>query len=249
MAGAAGRPDLKLRRAELHADALRIAILEYRQSGSFYVEQKENAKLRTLDLTLRVNAPPPLEEWSLIFGDCIHNLRSALDHLAWQLDPKPDRETEFPIFLEPPHRWPPSCVARMKSGAQTIIDGVQPHWETMHSREPQIHPLAAIHGLDIDDKHKIVIRTAEALGGDSIIGMPPEATIEHLIPALFADGELMARVHFRSSQVIPLVCDAHFQVVLTDPPWSHADVMWMLDEVFPWVKRVVVEPLIPYARA
>jgi hypothetical protein len=28
---------------------------------------------------------PPVEEWGVIIGDVVHNLRSALDHLVWQL--------------------------------------------------------------------------------------------------------------------------------------------------------------------
>src|SRR5258708_7566139 len=40
--------------------------------------------------------------WSCIVGEAIHNLRSALDHLAWQLvlanNNIPNRSAEFPIF-------------------------------------------------------------------------------------------------------------------------------------------------------
>src|ERR1700687_47569 len=40
--------------------------------------------------------------WGCIVGEVVHNLRSALDHLAWQLvlanGGTPNRATEFPIF-------------------------------------------------------------------------------------------------------------------------------------------------------
>jgi hypothetical protein len=38
-------------------------------------------------------------------------------------------------LLKPPNRWPTTVRGEMKSDAQTIIDGVQPHWGTMHGRE------------------------------------------------------------------------------------------------------------------
>jgi hypothetical protein len=46
------------------------------------------------------------DDWSLIAGDAIHNLRGALDHLAWQLalrnldgvEPKDPYSVQFPIY-------------------------------------------------------------------------------------------------------------------------------------------------------
>jgi hypothetical protein len=34
---------------------------------------------RHLELVLTLVEPPPLEEWSLMAGDCVHNIRTALD--------------------------------------------------------------------------------------------------------------------------------------------------------------------------
>src|SRR5260370_40101662 len=112
MTAGAGRPDLKMKRAAAFAEEVRHAILDYRDSGSFWVDQKPDPRGGSLNLTLRVETPAPLDDWSLIFGDCVHNLRSALDHLAWQLDAQPDASTAFPIRLNPPDRWPPDCVSR-----------------------------------------------------------------------------------------------------------------------------------------
>jgi hypothetical protein len=249
MTAGSGRPDLKLKRAGQFADQLRQAIDDYRFSDAFYVEQSADQHQGTIDFTLRVKTPPPLDEWSLLLGDCVHNLRAALDHLAWQLDSKPDSGTAFPIRLQAPNDWPPACVARMDPEAQVIIDAVQPHWEELAGRVPMRHPLAAIHALDIDDKHKVLIGTAEALAGDSIIGIPFEASIEHVLPAPFADASQMGRMRFPGGVVTPVEFRADFQVVLTEEPWVHADVMWMLEEVLmKWIPDVVINPLLPYAR-
>ena len=47
----------------------------------------------------RVRAPIPVD-LSLVIGDAVHNLRSALDHLAWQLvlanGQTPTTQTAYP---------------------------------------------------------------------------------------------------------------------------------------------------------
>ena len=51
------------------------------------------------------NAPDlPGEDWALRIGDCIHNLRAALDYIAWRLaGSRPtDTQTQFPIFNTKP---------------------------------------------------------------------------------------------------------------------------------------------------
>lgn len=50
--------------------------------------------------TGRVLHPPPLR-LGVIVGDLVHNVRSALDHLVWQLvlanAQQPTRATQFPV--------------------------------------------------------------------------------------------------------------------------------------------------------
>ena len=49
---------------------------------------------------MRALRDPPSERWAPMIGDCLHNLHSALDHLAFQLVPESKRNTvtAFPIF-------------------------------------------------------------------------------------------------------------------------------------------------------
>ena len=58
-------------------------------------------------------------EWSLILGDLLHNLRSALDHLAWQLvvdgGGTPSQDTNFPV-----------CCSTQVSRVQRSLSGAQP---------------------------------------------------------------------------------------------------------------------------
>jgi hypothetical protein len=104
---------------------LKQAIDSYRYGGDFHADITPNAVSGDVEVTLRVIVPPPLDEWSLLFGDCVHNIRAALDHLAWELDSAPEKSTTFPTFTANPLRWPPPAVSRMPAPAQTIVEAVR----------------------------------------------------------------------------------------------------------------------------
>ena len=107
---------------------------------------------------------------SLFIGDCVHNLRSALDHLVWQLveagGGTPNKDTFFPI-CDSPHKYASAIgkgeIEKMAGRAKTILREVQPfvtHDDT----------LSVMHELDRFDKHRLLITAFFAyginLGGD-----------------------------------------------------------------------------------
>lgn len=62
---------------------------------------------RSITFRARIEHQPPLEAWTLAFGDALHNYRSALDGLAWELAnldgrtvaPEHERSLYFPLAL------------------------------------------------------------------------------------------------------------------------------------------------------
>lgn len=75
------------------------------------------------------NAPV---EWSVIMGEILYNLRSALDHLVWQLvlvnEQTPGRHNEFPI-TEDNQRWQQEKVRALRGLGQrheAMIGYLQP---------------------------------------------------------------------------------------------------------------------------
>jgi hypothetical protein len=74
--------------------------------------------------------PPPLGV-ALQLGDVVHNMRASLDHLAWRLArltmKVPSRDTHFPIFDSPNAGALHTQIREMPSGAQQIIEGLQPY--------------------------------------------------------------------------------------------------------------------------
>lgn len=116
----------------------------------------------------RVQSPP--SELSLILGDAAHNLRSALDHLAWGIvpigfrdDPSNSRRVRdigFPIcFHEPPQPkgWRGLVGTKLHGVSRTqaaIIKRHQPFNVPLDERA--WHPLALVQEIDNTDKHQVV---------------------------------------------------------------------------------------------
>ena len=96
---------LKLERAEHHFEDFQAEASRYAHSDNFKVvpvvhRTKADNRIETVDYRLRiVNQPDPV--LSVIAGDVLYNLRSALDHLAVGLVPKKyRRDVSFPIESE-----------------------------------------------------------------------------------------------------------------------------------------------------
>ena len=156
-----GDSHAKLGRAQHHFDTLETEINSFIQTKRYpLVVDKPTDNLRIVRLD---SAPEiPAEQWGLLVGDCIHNIRSALDYIAWRLAGSDcaDTNTQFPIFITREgwrHRGV-SRVRRMKPEARALIERTQP----FHSATPNHALLNVIRILDDTDKHKLVTVVAAA---------------------------------------------------------------------------------------
>lgn len=76
--------EAKLRRAEGHLQTFESEVVRFFEQNPYRITYE--ADLNALSYTFYIHdLVPPDPDWGLIIGDCIHNLRSALDHLAYQL--------------------------------------------------------------------------------------------------------------------------------------------------------------------
>ena len=110
-------------------------------------------------------------EWHIWIGECVHNIRSALDHLAYalnvagsRLDPPPNaRRSQFPLYVEPDQ------FAAMKSmgdrkrcmmgffpeGAAALAERLQPYHAGDHSDDSETAQwLGVLAELSNIDKHR-----------------------------------------------------------------------------------------------
>jgi hypothetical protein len=119
---------------------------------------------------------PPLR-LSVIIGDVLHNLRSALDQMTWDLakthSGTPPGGTEFPVFWDEARFRARNSLGNPVRGsgifkirgialpAQRIIEKLQPY----HREEPLSHPLYVLHQLNVIDKHRAINLAAALVAG------------------------------------------------------------------------------------
>src|SRR3954452_1429230 len=85
-AGSPGRwAGAKVDRATAHYADLKARIDAWFASDPYRLESVIADDRCNWTLYLRVDRPPRLVEWATILGDCLHNLRSALDAAVWEL--------------------------------------------------------------------------------------------------------------------------------------------------------------------
>ena len=161
---------LKLARAREHLNELTALLNNWTHSGHHEVINEPDPVSGPDWFRVRVHTDPvPVVPFSLLIGDVLHNLRSALDHLAYALAEKhhagrslPDaiaRESEFPIY-----RYDnPTAFTKKTRGihpeAQKIIAELQPY---QRGSECALDRLWMLHDLTTTDKHSLLLTGAVA---------------------------------------------------------------------------------------
>jgi hypothetical protein len=106
---------------------------------------------------------PPSAELSLIVGDCIHNLRAALDNLIYELavahhggrvPSNVEGKSAFPIFSESAQfaRKRKDMIGGIAPAAQAVIESLQPYNRGGKFRRS---PLWQLNQLSNEDKHRL----------------------------------------------------------------------------------------------
>jgi hypothetical protein len=120
-----------------------------------------------------------LRDASAILGDAIHNLRSALDHLAYELSmrttPTLTEQQQRQIYFsicENQAAWKDRSAKDLKFVSATdrnIIESFQPFNRkdavTLSNTPLEFHPLTALHQLDNVDKHRLITTVISDAGG------------------------------------------------------------------------------------
>lgn len=116
--------------------------------------------------------PPTLDEWGLLVGECVHNLRSALDNLAFALSrlqcdpPQNPKKIAFPICKNEKdfNESGRSKIKQMPAEAASLIDQLQPFQRERDDVEgtPDTDALVMLQDLNNEDKHRVplIIRIA-----------------------------------------------------------------------------------------
>ena len=155
----------RLRRALHHLECLESVVDAWLEENPCRTWSEPEADSTKKLLWVEVLKPPPTAELSLIIGDFLHNLRSALDNLAFELalaykgEPMSksiEGDSAFPVLR--------TCsdhnlkeLNRMLRGidpdAKTVIQGLQPY--NRGERRAINDPLWQLNELSREDKHRL----------------------------------------------------------------------------------------------
>ena len=162
----------KIARAEKHAESLKSEIAAFLAEENYEVRQNFDAETGRKTAIFHVLREVPVE-WSVILGEILHNLRSALDHIITDLtvaeSGHPLEQTEFPIFEDEAAFFalrtkggqagqpaPNSGLFKIRGvspAARAVIQGLQP-FES--AKVGKIASLLIVHNLNIIDKHRTI---------------------------------------------------------------------------------------------
>jgi hypothetical protein len=190
---------LKFRRAFDHLQQFKGAEDTWVQGDSHTVRSEHDPKTRDMTFYATVTKQPGREPFSVQIGDFLHNLRSCLDLLAYELavsytKPLPKEiaeKSEFPIFgdVDGKGRTGTGTTRFRDNGctkiqgwdpaAQTIVEELQPY---KRGNVYADDPLWVLHELDRINKHRLLHAVA---AGNVGIGMRVEPGITN---AIFGPG-------------------------------------------------------------
>jgi hypothetical protein len=206
----------KLDRADEHISGLHQAIQVWSGKQPYSLTEHDNPEKTERVYRLKIDQPPEALRWGVQVGDAIHNLRSALDLLAWQAaggDGTAPSWTEFPIFKDET-----IYLNTGRGGGLNKISGVKdPGYRTLFKecqpwRNPDGHDKDALwmlHELDRIDKHRVVtpiLTVPLRAAGQVLVTYQSKEAAENATPPIFSsppqapleDGAEVVRVRTAS---------------------------------------------------
>jgi hypothetical protein len=159
-----------------HIARLNAEITAFLEENAYRTVQEPNPDAR--ETILRVVGPDPPLRFSVVAGEVIHQLRSSLDHLLWQLvlanDNAPSHFHQFPISDSPQEYKTARDRKRIKGVSNTaavLIESCQPY----HGTDFRMHPLHILREMDDANKHRLlVVMSANAEPHTILFGDPEE---------------------------------------------------------------------------
>src|ERR1700728_4160255 len=168
----------RLMRAQEHLDLIKKDILAYYGGdlGHMFGEFDPGDETRAPDFVFQGFVTGPDVRVYTLVGEMVHDLRSALEHLAWQLvlanrHQPVEQESKFPVLKVRPtankqavHPFP-DIAGRAGPNARALLDGAQPY---QFGADYALHPLWQLDALWKIDKHRHVTVKGSRVDGFQI---------------------------------------------------------------------------------
>jgi hypothetical protein len=156
----------KLDRAAELVDDIHAGLNAYHESGPVSIG-RANALTDPPRAVFYIEAleDPPLR-LAVLVGEFIHNLRSALDHLVWQLaltsTATPSETLQFPIYTaEPARPWADIVAHRLADVPDEAVDLIY-YMQPWRYSNPEDEALAVVRTLSNEDKHRVLLEVVSA---------------------------------------------------------------------------------------
>ncbi len=167
-----GGVEIKLARARDHYQVFDVQWRAWQKARLYrFIPEVHDRGAKHIYRALKPASIP--DAFAAVVGDFVHNLRSALDHLAWELvklnGGKPSEATQFPIRASRISHNVNSQVANptavavsggVSAEALKRIEAVQPY---TNPRGHDLDLLWQLHRLDVIDKHRHLVLHATAV--------------------------------------------------------------------------------------
>jgi hypothetical protein len=185
---------LKFRRSFEHLQQFKRAEEEWLGRDSHTVRFEHDPKTRDMTFFATVTEQPSADPFSVLIGDCLHNMRSSLDALAYELATKYTKplpqivaeNSEFPIFGDVNRRGTAGSGASMfrdnagpkiqgwDPGAKAVVERLQPY---QRGNAYTTDPLWVLHELDRINKHRLLHTVAAGANGIGVVPTRSNARI------------------------------------------------------------------------
>lgn len=254
----------KLARSAEHAQTIRNEVGSWMNRNPYSLIKKRNPECTRFSLILRINEVPTWVRWSLMFGDYLSNLRSALDHLVYAIacheaaSSSPPYEDKLAYPLTDSEDRFDDFVSRKKLGdisapVRAAIQRFQPYTRP-HDKLPPL--LALIRDLNNGDKHKL-LRVVYGTPYQANVGFagvqPPGATIMPVPPHVgeIEDGtEVFAmtsdvpapEMDYDRHIIDVVVAIRHDKRDPNGPPWTdRTDILSLMNALSAEVRQVIYD--------
>lgn len=190
----------KLARAWEHVDTLYAETNAFSDSDSYQiVESRRESDGLVLVYTLKLSRPFP-SRWTAIFGELVHDCRSALDQAVYRLalentNPTAPSGTGFPIFADDDNNWTEKGlpqIAKLGQPVQDYIRSIQP----FAAKGVVNRRIKSLHKYWTTDKHRAIVPWGLRIKTEDIerlVTDPPASLVE------WTEG-----VHYDGSDVLTL---------------------------------------------
>lgn len=156
------RPRLKIERAKKHINDINSLLLAF-SSSDFYTVTVEKNTYGANFLRFDVDKSPfPINNTALLIGDALHNLRSALDLLYYEISVNHTKWSRFPVL-----DTRDELERRIKTTFEKKQISVTVHGLLLNSIKPYKtgnFALWALDDLNIRDKHQLLIPVLKFMG-------------------------------------------------------------------------------------